>query len=72
MSAASLIAERLRLALDLFATGESLMRQTLRRRFPNASAAEIEERLAIWLSERPGAELGDGVGRATAWPRIGP
>jgi hypothetical protein len=62
-------AERLRLALDLFAAGEALMRQNLRRRFPEASAAEIEERLAAWLSERPGAEFGDAEGRPTSWPR---
>jgi hypothetical protein len=62
-------AERLRLALDLFEAGELIMRQNLRRRFPAASAAEIEERLDRWLSERPGAEFGDTVGRPTTWPR---
>ncbi|MFI5394886.1 MAG: hypothetical protein ACHQ9S_05080 [Candidatus Binatia bacterium] len=62
-------AERLRLALDLFEAGESLMRQNLRRRFPSASAEEIEERVDAWLSERPGAEFGDAVGRPTTWPR---
>lgn len=62
-------AERLRLALELFEAGESMMRQNLRRRFPSASAEEIEERLEAWLSERPGAECGDAVGRPTTWPR---
>jgi hypothetical protein len=62
-------AARLRLALDLFEAGEAIMRQNLRRRFPAASAAEIEERLDRWLSERPGAEFGDAVGRPTTWPR---
>jgi hypothetical protein len=61
--------ERLRLALDLFAAGEALMRQNLRRRFPAASEAEIEERLTAWLSDRPGAERGDAVGRPVPWPR---
>lgn len=61
--------ERLRLALDLFAAGEAMMRQNLRRRFPTASEGEIEDRLASWLSERPGAELGDAVGRPGMWPR---
>jgi lauroyl/myristoyl acyltransferase len=60
---------RLRLALDLFEAGESIMRQNLRRRFPEASAAEIEGRLDAWLSERAGAEFGDAVGRPTTWPR---
>ena len=63
------LAERLRLAFDLFAAGEALMRQNLKRRFPGASAEEIEARLAAWLSERPGAELGDAVGRPSRWPR---
>jgi hypothetical protein len=56
-------AARLRLALDLFATGVALMRQNLRRRFPQASDAEIGRRLTAWLGERPGAEHGDAEGR---------
>jgi Rv0078B-related antitoxin len=64
--------ERLRLALDLFATGEAIMRQNLRRRFPHASPEEIEVRLDAWLVERPGAEAGDAVGRAAVWPRTTP
>jgi hypothetical protein len=61
--------DRLHLALDLYAAGEAMMRQNLRRRFPAASPAEIEDRLMAWLSERPGAEIGDAPGRAAAWPR---
>ena len=64
-----LAAERLRLALDMFATGEALMRQKLRREHPDATDAEIEGRLTTWLQERPGAEAGDAVGRPVAWPR---
>ena len=63
-------ADRLRLAIDLFASGEALMRQNLRRRFPDASDAEIEERLAAWLLERPGARFGDTIGRPTTIPRV--
>jgi hypothetical protein len=62
-------AGRLRLALDLFATGEAMMRQNLKRRFPQADEAEIEARLSAWLSERPGAEAGDSAGRPVPWPR---
>jgi len=61
--------ERLRLALDLFAAGEALMREGLRRRFPSASPAEIDDRLDAWLAERPGAEHGDAAGRPVTWPR---
>ena len=61
--------ERLRVALDLFASGEALMRQNLRRRFPEASDAEIESKLNDWLSDRPCAEFGDAEGAPGSWPR---
>ena len=56
-------AERLRVALDLFDQGVDLMRQNLRRRWPDADEAEIERRLLAWLHERPGAKHGDAEGR---------
>ena len=59
-------AGRLRLALDFFATGEGLARQRLRRLHPEWSAGEIDEGIAAWLRERPGAETGDGEGRPGA------
>jgi Rv0078B-related antitoxin len=62
-------AARLRTTFDLFAAGVRMMRQNLRRRHPDASEEEIESRLRAWMSHRPGAEHGDGVGRPTAWPR---
>jgi hypothetical protein len=65
----SALSARLRLAFDLFAAGEALTRQRLRRRFPHETEAEIEARVAAWLSERPGAEHGDSIGRLVAWPR---
>ena len=55
--------EKLRLAFELHEAGVSLMRQNLRRRFPEASEQAIDERLQAWLEERPGAEFGDAVGR---------
>jgi hypothetical protein len=60
---------RLRLAFELYAAGESMMRQSLRRRYPGASDAEIEQRLVHWLLTRPGAEFGDAEGRPVEWPR---
>ena len=54
---------RLRTALDMFGLGESIMRQKLRRTFPAASEKEIEEKIWLWLSHRPGAEAGDAPGR---------
>jgi hypothetical protein len=61
--------ERMRLTLDLFQTGENLMRQNLRRKFPSASEEEIEDRLVAWLRDRPGAEGGDAPGRIIPWPQ---
>lgn len=62
-------AERLRTALELFETGEAMMRQTLRRGHPNAGEAEIERLLVSWLHDRPGAPNGDAAGRPGRWPR---
>jgi hypothetical protein len=61
--------ERFRTTLALFDFGHQMMRQNLRRKFPEASESEIETRLRAWVSDRPGAELGDGVGRPVDWPR---
>jgi hypothetical protein len=61
-------AERLRIALDMFGLGESIMRQNLRRRFPDASQTEIEAKIWEWLSDRPGAEYGDAPGRRVDLP----
>jgi hypothetical protein len=55
--------EKLRLALDMFASGVELMRQKLRREHPGLPASELERLVAQWVSTRPGAEHGDAVGR---------
>jgi hypothetical protein len=60
---------RYQLLLELFAAGEEIMRQNVRRRFPDATVEEIEERLLAWLHERPGAKHGDAAGRPGVWPR---
>jgi hypothetical protein len=62
-------AGRLELALDLFTTGERMMRERLRRRYAGATEAEIDAHLRRWLRERPGAEQGDAPGRLVPWPR---
>jgi Rv0078B-related antitoxin len=64
-------ARRLRLAFDLYQTGEDMMRQRLRREHPDLSAAEIEALVMEWLLERPGAEFGDACGKPVPWPRGG-
>jgi hypothetical protein len=67
MSQDAAAAVRLRLALDMFATGEGLARQRMRRLHPEWTAGEIDEQIAAWLRERPGAENGDGEGRPVEW-----
>ncbi|MFL6192950.1 MAG: hypothetical protein ACJ75H_02170 [Thermoanaerobaculia bacterium] len=65
----SLASRRFRTAMDLFEAGIAMMRQNLRRQFPDADEKEIATRLALWLRERPGAEHGDCEGRPVDWPR---
>jgi hypothetical protein len=57
---------KLRLALDLFDTGEAMMRQRLCRLHPDWTPGRIEEAVGRWLHERPGAEAGDSVGHPAA------
>jgi hypothetical protein len=54
------LAERLHVALDLWATGVAIRRQQLRRQHVAATEAEIDRMLSDWLRERPGAAAGDG------------
>jgi hypothetical protein len=54
------IMRRMEQAFDLYEFSDQLMRQNLRRRFPEADEAEIERRFVEWLRRRPGAEHGDG------------
>ena len=60
--------EQLAIAFDLFDAAESIQRQNLRRRLPDASEEEIERHLEAWLSDRRGAEHGDTVGVVRSWP----
>lgn len=57
-----ILAKRFQVALDLYQTGENIMRQNLRRRYPKAGEKEIENKLIQWLQTRPGAEHGDCLG----------
>ena len=55
-----ILAERLRIALDLFETGVALQRAAFRREHPELSDDQIELLVNKWLATRPGAEKGDG------------
>jgi hypothetical protein len=51
----------------MFATGEGLARERMRRAHPDWTESEIDEQIGAWLRERPGAESGDGEGRPVEW-----
>ncbi|HEX5495822.1 MAG TPA: hypothetical protein VFX70_14725 [Mycobacteriales bacterium] len=59
-------AERLRRALDMFEFGEQMRRARLRRQHPDASDDEIDAKVRVWMLTRPGAALGDSVGRPSS------
>ncbi len=60
------MAQRLRLALELFEVGEAMYRQRLKRSFPDATPADIELKVEAWRLTRPGAEHGDASGSPSA------
>ena len=62
------IAERFQLALALDDFSERMLRLRLRRKHPEAPAAEIDAMIGLWRVQRPGAEHGDGEGTPIAWP----
>ncbi len=44
---------RAQITFDLCDAAEQIMRQNIRRRHPDLSEAEVEERLAEWFLSRP-------------------
>jgi hypothetical protein len=60
---------RLATALELADLAAEMVECRLRREYPEASAEELNRRLAEWYEARPGALRGDGVGRPVDWPR---
>jgi hypothetical protein len=50
----------------MFEFGEQMQRSRLRRSHPGASEAEIDALVREWMLARPGAVLGDGVGRPSS------
>src|SRR5262245_16526348 len=59
------LANKLKVAFEMFDLGITMMRQSLRRRNPRATKRQIDDLLAEWLASRP---LGV-PGRHVAWPR---
>jgi len=64
-------AERLRLTISLFDLATGMLRQTLRRRSPTASEADLDRAVDDWMRRRRGAEHGDAPGLPVPWPRDG-
>ncbi|MFR9752013.1 hypothetical protein ACL02S_13400 [Nocardia sp. 004] len=59
-------AQRLRLALEMYEFGVRMQRTRIRRDRPEATETEIEQAVHEWLLTRPGAPLGDAVGRPSS------
>ncbi len=57
------------LAFELLDFAEAMLRQRLRRESPGIDDEEVEDRVAAWYAERPGAEIGDAPGLPGVWPR---
>ena len=57
------LAERFRLALDMYEFGEKMTQSRLRRHHPGATDEQIARMLRDWRMERPGASGGDAAGR---------
>ena len=58
-------ARKLRLALDMYETGEQMQRMRLKRLRPTATDAEIEAAVQAWRILWPGSPVGDAAGQAS-------
>jgi len=63
---------RMRRFFELNEMAEAIMRQNLRRRYPDATPAEIEKHVLAWLSDRPGAPIADAGGPSFRVRRVFP
>ncbi len=59
--------EALRTVFDLTEAMEKVFRQRMRNENPSISDAGLEAKVREWYHDRPGAELGDGVGKPVSW-----
>ncbi len=53
----------------MFEYGCQLMRENLRRKFPELDTAALEQALQAWLRNRTDVDFGDGPLRRGSWPR---
>lgn len=59
------VAQRFRLALEMYEFGERMYRAGLHRRHPDASEEAIRGMVQAWRESRPGAPSGDAAGLAS-------
>lgn len=59
------LAQRFRLALDMYEFGEHIVLARLRRHYPDATEDEVTRMIGAWRTQRPGAPGGDAPGRAS-------
>ncbi|MCB1252666.1 MAG: hypothetical protein M9891_00850 [Austwickia sp.] len=55
--------ERLLMALEMADLGEQMVRSRIRREHPDLEEAGVQEAIARWRRDRPGAPHGDYPGR---------
>ena len=55
--------ERLRIALDMAATGIEMKRMQFRREQPEWDESQVAAAMRAWLQDRPGAPYGDYPGK---------
>jgi len=59
------VAQRFRLALEMYEFGVRMRLAWLRRHYPDASEDVIREMLQAWKESRPGAPAGDAAGHSS-------
>lgn len=52
------VLQRMEMAFELSELAETMQRQNIRRRHPELSPGEVEERVDAWLARSPQSELG--------------
>ena len=62
---------RFKMLMELRRLGERAFLFKLRQKHPDLTTKQINEELSKWYRIRPGAEFGDGVGRAGDLKRFG-
>ena len=60
--------DRMRVAFDLYALAEEMVRARVLRERPGATEAEVEAAVVAWAGDRSCAPDGDAPGLVRRWP----